>query len=234
MRGTLEARFIAKVKFAAPDECWLWVGATTGRTARYRHGSIGIGSTSVKASRVAWQLYVGEIPGGFSVLHKCDNSLCVNPAHLFLGTHADNMADMSAKRRSTLGELAFHGKLTEAIVREILTSTEPHAILAKRFSVSPSNISNIRRRKYWRHIETPTVTYERARRPQAEQTKEKLRAYWQQLPHSQRYSTHCARGHPLAGDNLGPGRKCRACGRANRAASYARQRAQREATDATE
>lgn len=219
-------RFERKFTVHEDTGCWVWHAAKGGRTARYIRGSFSVtgGRKSEPAPRASWKLYRGDIPPGMQVLHQCDNPLCVNPDHLFLGTHADNMADMKEKRRSTFGERSAKTKFSEAQVREILTSTEPNTVIAQRFGVDRATISNIRRRKHWRHIETPPVTYERMGRVQSEQTKEKMRAYWQQLPDNQRYSSHCSHGHPLAGDNLGPGRKCRACGRANRAAAYARQR----------
>ena len=77
-------------------DCWIWRGASEGR-----YGLIGIGGSGNMdyAHRVSWKLNFGNIPSGLFVLHKCDNSLCVNPSHLFLGTHQDNMDDMKRKGR---------------------------------------------------------------------------------------------------------------------------------------
>ncbi len=76
--------------------CWLWQGALFASG----YGKASRGFKKLRAHRVAYALYVGAIPPGIHVLHKCDNPPCVNPAHLFLGTHLDNMRDMEAKGRA--------------------------------------------------------------------------------------------------------------------------------------
>lgn len=84
--------------------CWLWLAARD----RKGYGKFGVGTLGhdrrvESAHRVAWELTRGPIPGGMYVLHHCDNPWCVNPDHLWLGTRADNAADMVAKGRSTKG-----------------------------------------------------------------------------------------------------------------------------------
>lgn len=94
---SLAERFMSKVAFT--DTCWLWMGAY-GMTARgMERGHIHLDGRHIIASRVAWMLRYGEIPERMNVLHRCDVSLCVNPAHLFLGTQTDNMRDAAAKGR---------------------------------------------------------------------------------------------------------------------------------------
>ena len=96
IHGTLAEKFNAKIKRG--DGCWLWQASVTADG----YGRMGIGGPGNKrmlAHRVAWQLYVGKIPDGMLVLHKCDNPPCCNPKHLFLGTDADNARDMSRKGR---------------------------------------------------------------------------------------------------------------------------------------
>jgi len=91
---TTEARFWAKVAVRGADECWEWQGARDGRgygLLAARPGS------PQKAHRVAWRLAHGEISGERCVLHRCDNRLCVNVEHLFLGTRGDNARDAQAK-----------------------------------------------------------------------------------------------------------------------------------------
>ena len=88
-------------KSGPKSECWLWHGA---RDPKNGYGNFGIegghNGRTEKAHRAAWLLLVGPIPDGLFVLHKCDNPPCVNPAHLFLGTHQDNMDDKIEKGRT--------------------------------------------------------------------------------------------------------------------------------------
>ncbi len=109
--------------------CWLWTGSLTSTG----YGQIGLGSKTDgtrkphKAHRVAYELYVGKIPHGMGVLHRCDTPLCVNPQHLFLGTQKDNSQDMGRKGRSAVqrhpeivrGEANGRAVLTEPYVQEI-------------------------------------------------------------------------------------------------------------------
>lgn len=94
-------RILARVdKRAGPDKCWPWVGGSLNEG----YGCIRLGSSHgriVLAHRAAWAIANGPIPDGLFVLHHCDNPPCCNPAHLFLGTHQDNMDDMVAKGRQS-------------------------------------------------------------------------------------------------------------------------------------
>lgn len=95
MRGTVEQRFDAKYVPEPMSGCWLWTAA-----ASSGYGSFAITrSHIVRASRFAYERWNGPIPDGQHVLHACDVKLCVNPAHLHLGTHDDNMREKSERYR---------------------------------------------------------------------------------------------------------------------------------------
>lgn len=129
-----------------PSGCHEW----TGHVMPNGYGQVRHNGTAY-AHRVAYELHKGDIPQGLYVLHSCDNRKCVNPAHLFLGTFDDNMADMVAKGRQAHGEKNFHAKLTKDQVIAIRSSVGTQREIAARYSVSRSLISMIRSERIWRH-----------------------------------------------------------------------------------
>lgn len=89
----VEYRFWDKVK--KTESCWLWIGAINNNYGCFNKGN----RNMIKAHRFSWELAYGEIPKDKFVLHKCDTPRCVNPEHLFLGTHYDNYHDAVSKKR---------------------------------------------------------------------------------------------------------------------------------------
>ena len=146
-------RFWDKVgRRGQPDDCWLWAASRDeggyGRIRRERSRYL------EAAHRISFELNVGHIPEGLHVLHQCDNPPCVNPAHLVLGSHQDNMADRGLKGRTEVGRGERHAfsTLTEAEVLEILSSKEPHSVVAPRYGIHPTTVSRIRKGQAWRHL----------------------------------------------------------------------------------
>ena len=131
-------------------ECWLW----TGSTIKAGYGSIKCDGKIRKAHRVALMLAGVTVPATSFVLHACDNPSCVNPAHLKLGSHADNMADMVAKGRGDAprGECHHEAVLDEDGVRSIRRDPRPNREIATEFGVTPAAIWLIKNRRNWRHV----------------------------------------------------------------------------------
>lgn len=139
---SLEQRFWPKVDRRGPDECWPWKGSTNLRG----YGRLKRGGRFVAAHRLSWEIhYRKPVPHGLFVCHGCDNPPCVNPEHLWLGTHTDNMADMRRKGRAPHVKLTREG--AEAIRRDDRSTT----ILAAIYGVTAQAIRDVRNRRTWRH-----------------------------------------------------------------------------------
>ena len=170
----MEDRFWGRVdRSGGEGSCWLWLG---GKHQSLGYGRVHLGGRNgrrVLAHRYAWELTNGH-PGVLCVLHRCDNTRCVNPAHLFLGTIADNNADAKAKGRLSRGEPhSFKGerhpaaKLTEADVLAIRiahAAGERQADLASRYGVRVMAISDVVRGARWSHVGGPLRPWRRGQR----------------------------------------------------------------------
>jgi hypothetical protein len=164
------ARFWAKVDKRGPDECWEW---TAGKWKNTGYGAFVIGTSKDHythgAHRVAYTIQHEEIPDKLFVCHKCDNRLCMNGSHLFLGTYLDNIKDMVSKGRNAKGERSWVNlyperrlrgeasglhKVTEANVREIrqLAANFTFTELGIKFGISRVSIANIIKKKTWTHL----------------------------------------------------------------------------------
>lgn len=136
------------------ERCWLWTGIPDG----HGYGQLKYGRNpqrNLKAHRISYEIHFGEITNGLSVLHRCDNPPCVNPAHLFLGTPSDNMQDASAKFRFPCGEDSHYSKLTETDVRQIWSrclAGDTLSTIAADFGVSVGAVYYIKERKTWKHL----------------------------------------------------------------------------------
>jgi len=152
---TNEERFMEKVELIPFHTCWEWIGA---KHSKKGYGSFGYKNKVIKSHRVSYMLFVGSIPDNKHVLHRCDNPTCVNPRHLFLGTHKENMEDRNTKKRQAFlkGSLNGNCKLTENDVLKIrnkyLTQKTSYAKLANEFKVSKKLILNIIQKRAWSHV----------------------------------------------------------------------------------
>jgi hypothetical protein len=150
----VRTRFMAKVRHVG--KCWEWTGSIARDSRRKGHPTpqFFFDGKSMKASRAAWALFHGPIPDGINVCHTCDNPICVNPDHLFLGTQADNMRDCSLKGRIP------SSKLNADKVRELWRL---HATglswrkISKRLGVSERAVGMVLKGITWKHV-TPALS----------------------------------------------------------------------------
>jgi DNA-binding transcriptional regulator YiaG len=153
-------RFDASYMPEPMSGCWLWLGSEHGSNG---YGAIKVDGKSMPAHRYSYQRFVGEIPVGMFVCHRCDNPSCVNPYHLFLGTHQDNTDDKVRKNRQAKGkklaeaqyenrpkgELNGNSKLSQDEVNQIRSLNMSQRKIAKIFGVSQPLISKIKRKEMW-------------------------------------------------------------------------------------
>jgi hypothetical protein len=133
------------------DGCWRIPGQVSYRGYVYAW----FRSKKLLAHRVAYMLFVGAIPKGKLVCHHCDNRQCCNPDHLFLGSAADNTADMVAKRRHVHGEATCTAVITAADVLEIrrrVDTGESQRSIADDYGLVQPTVSKIALRQRWKHI----------------------------------------------------------------------------------
>ena len=143
-------RFWPRVNVAGPDECWEWTGSRmTNGYGQFRVRRSGDKVVQTGAHRFSYELHYGPI-GSTDILvcHTCDNRLCVNPAHLWLGSHKDNAEDMVAKQRSHRG-VRSNSKLTESLVRIIRLRAGTHQAIADEFGVSRRLVGMVKSRQVW-------------------------------------------------------------------------------------
>lgn len=162
-KPTVMERFEAMVSPEPMSGCWLWTG-TISRAAGY--GFFWVGDERggrMLSHRASWVIHHGPIADGMHVCHKCDNRLCVNPEHLFLGTQADNMLDAVRKGRMSWkpdrkpmpdmsGANHPMAKLTEADVAAIRSGGMSNKLLASLYGVQAETISRIKSGKSWRSV----------------------------------------------------------------------------------
>jgi len=154
LRGFSLAERLEHYSMPVPEcGCWIWLGSLR----KDGSGRMAVNGKPELAYRVAWRVYVGPIPEGMHVCHRCDLRACINPDHLFLGTHFDNMRDMRAKGRaaSTAGTVNANARLSEQDVIAIRSSLEFSGTLAAKYGISRTHVYNVRSGRSWNHIGRP-------------------------------------------------------------------------------
>ncbi len=158
---------LARVKMSGPDDCWPWTGKTDSRG----RGRVWVDGKLKLAHRAVWEAIRGPIPAGKFLCHHCDNGGCLNLSHVYIGTHADNMRDMTERRRYfaakepervrelgrvlgssntwARGELNPKAKLTPSNVSAIRADHRATRFIAAEYGVDRTTIQRIRRGAQW-------------------------------------------------------------------------------------
>jgi hypothetical protein len=138
--------------YNAATGCIEWIGSKD----RDGYGTFSLHRKPVKAHRMAFALYVGEIPKGLSVLHSCHNRGCINPEHLRLGTTQDNTKDMVEAGRQNRGEKVYLAKMRAKDIIEIRTLYKGNygdlSNIGRKYGITPSTVQKIVKKQAWRHI----------------------------------------------------------------------------------
>lgn len=185
IKRSMEERFWSKVKQGPPNECWEWLGATKQGGYGVLHNP-GRNSGNMLAHRYSYLLNIGDIPAAIEVCHRCDNPPCVNPNHLFLGTHNENMVDSITKGRFVYP------------INGVVNLSKTHCIHGHEYS--PENT--------WRS--------KTGARHCLECSRDRMRVrQGYGLPHFNRSKTHCPQGHEYTLENTyrikNGWRACREC-----------------------
>lgn len=146
-RPSIEAEFNRRVQWS--DGCWEW----SGNKDKDGYGLLTYARRHYRANKLALQFDGRPVPVGMYACHTCDNPGCVRPDHLYPGTPQQNADDAHSRGRNQRGERHYSAKLSEADVKAIRDSFETDENIAKFYGVSRSNISMIRSRRTWRHVQ---------------------------------------------------------------------------------
>lgn len=162
MQGEIFERFMAKVSPESNSGCWLWKGAISSTG----YGHCVVDGRLVKVHRLAYELFKGPIKllngsdcRGTCVIHSCDNPICVNPDHLRLGTHRDNMDDKRERNRFVsnplYGEDHQNAKLKAAevvVIRRRAAIGDSHCQMAKEYGVTQATVRDAVVRRTWKWL----------------------------------------------------------------------------------
>lgn len=154
-------RFHTKYIKMEPDKCWSWQGTIHPNG----YGAFKLNGIPQHAHRVMWYCTYGPFDWIMEICHKCDNQLCVNPSHLFIGTHGDNMKDRDDKDRQSKGELHGMAFLTEQSVLQMIQLSKEGVSarkIARRFKVSHVQAWRIVTGKRWSYLNKTTTGMEPA------------------------------------------------------------------------
>ncbi len=151
----LKERFWKNVDKKGVDECWPWTASANGDGYKTGggYGQLQKNRKKLKAHRISYEIHNGKIPDGKWVLHSCGKSLCVNPNHLYIGTHQDNVNDKQLHGTQNRGTTHYKARLTEEQVQEIrwflFVDKIPREEIAEMYGMSEWAIYDIQRDRRW-------------------------------------------------------------------------------------
>lgn len=155
------------------DGCWRWTGAIGG----HGYGVLNVGGLDL-AHRVAYQSFIGEIPDGAHVLHACDNRACVNPEHLFAGSHADNMQDMAKKGRAAWAKNKMPTEVRQKIAITKKVNAKPNSEAQKR-AASATLKALWETKEFQNKVIRSGARNHAYGKPMSAEQRERLRPYWE-------------------------------------------------------
>lgn len=151
---SIQDRFWSKVR--KTDTCWLWLAQLNtqgyGVFHYHRRGHPAYRSPQIYAHRLSWMFENGQFPEGLEIIHKCDTPACINPDHLTIGTHGENMRDMVYKKRHQYGENHALAKLNVDVIRQIRNDPRSSRKAAPDYRIAASTIRGIRNGRHWKHV----------------------------------------------------------------------------------
>lgn len=133
--------------FDDPKKCWQWCGIIKGRKG-YERPVFNLEGRTVNATRLVYELVKGEkIPNDKLIRHTCDNDMCVNPAHMIIGTHDENMRDMVDRERVGLPHTVVKA------IKRLLSQGRPHQEIANLYGIPRSTVTNISTGRTFKTVE---------------------------------------------------------------------------------
>lgn len=146
----VQDNFWDTAEYITETGCLIWMRGDNAQG----YGRVCFDGRQYHAHRIAWSLINGPIEIGKYILHHCDTPACINPRHLFIGTHADNSRDMVKKGRGAGTKGVSHNKavLTDSQILEIRGSDVKNVVLCKKYNVHHSTIARVRRGDTWSHV----------------------------------------------------------------------------------
>ena len=150
LADTAKERLNSKRTIDLERGCWIW----TGRTNSEGYGRMRFKGKLMLTHRLAYQDFVGPIPEGKYVLHRCDTRPCFNPDHLFIGTQVDNMQDRKRKGRYRpfRGVEQSQAKLTDEQVRMIRIDPRSYREIGRSYGIDFSRVGRVKNRQNWKHV----------------------------------------------------------------------------------